>query len=387
MNGTKESLQIEQGPIRPPSEAQSLLIRITRNCTWGKCQFCHNYVGTRFSKRPVEEVTREIETIKKVHDDIKEISLKYGYDGSITREVINFIHGNPHLYGDLYRNTVAWLYSGGKQVFLQDANSLTIKTADLTEIITFLKETFPQVNRITSYARAKTIAKKPFKDLEAIHKTGLSRLHIGLETGFDPLLKYMRKGVTSEDHIEAGKKVNQSGISLSEYVVLGLGGKKWWKEHALETAKVLNQINPDFIRVRTLTIIPDMPLYNNVASGKFAMLSEEGIVREERLLLEKLKGITSTFVSDHILNLLEEVQGTLPEEKEKMLNIIDRYLAFSDKEKITFNLGKRMHYFRTLNDFNTPFRINKAERTLKRIEEENPEAVEETCHNLRGQFI
>ncbi|MCK5255001.1 MAG: radical SAM protein [Deltaproteobacteria bacterium] len=387
MNDTKEPFQIEQGPIRPPSEAQSLLIRVTRNCTWGKCQFCHNYLKTRFSRRTVEEVKREIETIKKVHDEIKGISLNCGYNGTINREVVKFIYKNPHLYGDLYRNTAAWLYSGGKQVFLQDANSLTIKTADLIDIITFLKETFPQLNRITSYARAKTIAKKPLKDLEAIRKAGLSRLHIGLETGFDPLLEYMRKGVTSKEHIEAGSKVKQSGISLSEYVVLGLGGKKWWKEHALETAKVLSMINPDFIRVRTLTIIPDMPLYNKLVSGEFSMLSEEGIVKEERLLVKHLEGITSTFMSDHILNLLEEVKGTLPEEKEKMLNTIDRYLALSDEEKIIFNLGKRMHYFRTLNDFNTPFRIKKAERTLQKIEEENPEAVEEICHNLRGRFI
>lgn len=381
------NLQIEQGPIRPPSEAKSLLIRVTRNCPWGKCQFCHNYVGTRFSRRSVEEVKKDIKTIKKVHDEIIQISRKYGYDGTIHEEIVNFIFGNPHLYSDLYRTTATWLYSGGNQVFLQDANSLVIKTAALIEIINFLKETFPQINRITSYARAKTIAKKPLEELKALREAGLSRLHIGLETGYNPLLEYMRKGITSEEHKEAGRKVKQSGISLSEYVVLGLGGKKWWKEHALATAKLLNQINPEFIRVRTLAITPDMPLHNKLASGEFEMLSEEGVVREERLLIEKLAGITSTFVSDHILNLLEEVKGKLPEEKEKMLNTIDRYLTLPKEEKITFNLGKRMHYFQTLDDLHTPVRIGKAERTLRKIDAEKPETIEKIFNTLRGKFI
>lgn len=388
MDRTKENFQIEQGPIRPPSEAKSLLIRVTRNCPWGKCQFCHNYVGTRFSRRPVEEVKEEIKTIKKVHDEIIKISLKYGCGGTIDEEVVNFIYGNPHLYGDLYRNIAVWLfYHGGNQVFLQDANSLVIKTADLIEIISFLKETFPQINRITSYVRSKTISKKPLEDLKALHEAGLSRLHIGLETGYNPLLEYMRKGVTAEEHIETGRKVKHAGISLSEYVVLGLGGKKWWKHHARETAKVLNQINPDFIRVRTLAITPDMPLYSKLESGEFEMPSEEEIVREERLLIDRLEGITSTFLSDHILNLLEDVEGRFPEEKEKMLKTIDRYLTLSKEEKITFNLGKRMNYFRTLDDFYNPARINKAEQTLRRIQEENPESIEKIFHTLRGQFI
>ena len=387
MDRTKENFQVEQGPIRPPSEAKSLLIRVTRNCPWGKCQFCHNYVGTRFSRRSVEEVKGEIKTIKKVHDEIIQISWKYGYSGIINEEVVNFIYGNPHLYSNLYRNTVVWLFHGGNQVFLQDANSLVIKTADLIEIITLLKETFHQINRITSYVRSKTISKKLREELKALREAGLSRLHIGLETGYNPLLEYMRKGVTAKEHIEAGRKIKQAGISLSEYVVLGLGGEKWWREHALETAKVLNRINPDFIRVRTLAITPDMPLYKKLESGEFEMLSEEGIVREERLLIEQLEGITSTFVSDHILNLLEEVEGRFPEEKEKMLRTIDRYLNLSKEEKITFNLGKRMKYFRTLDDFSHPVRIGKVERTLERIQQENPEAIEKIFHTLRGQFI
>ena len=215
----------------------------------------------------------------------------------------------------------------------------------------YLKETFPSIDRITTYARAKTVAKKTVEELQDLYRAGLSRIHIGLETGYNPLLEYMKKGVTAHEHIEAGRKVKASGISLSVYVILGLGGKKMWREHATETAKVLNQINPDFIRVRTLKVLKIMPLYQKIEKGEFALLSDDEIVHEERLLIENLNGITSTFASDHILNLLEEVEGKLPEEKGKMLAMIDRYLALSSEEKANFRLGRRTGVYRSVEMF------------------------------------
>ena len=179
------------------------------------------------------------------------------------------------------------------------------------------------------------------EELRDLYQAGLSRIHIGLETGYDPLLEYIQKGVTAQEHIDAGRKVKESGISLSEYVVLGLGGKGMWREHALETAKVLNQIDPDFIRVRTLKVLKTMALYRKMEKGEFILLSDDEVVIEERLLIETLEGITSTFVSDHILNLLEEVEGKLPEEKGKMLAVIDRYLALPQEEKDQFSTRKK----------------------------------------------
>jgi septum formation topological specificity factor MinE len=146
----------------------------------------------------------------------------------------------------------------------------------------------------------------------------------------------------------------------------GLGGTRWWREHAVETARVLNQINSDFIRFRTLYVREDMPLYGKVAKGEFERPSDDAIVREIRLFLETLDGIQSTIVSDHILNLLEEIQGKLPEEKEAMLAVIDRYLALSDEERLRYRVGRRLGNYRSLADMEDPA----ARRRIQRIIEE-----------------
>ena len=376
----------EQGPIRPPSEANSLLLRLTRNCPWGRCKFCYNYrEGGKFEIRKVEELKREITGIKVISDSILALSTKLGQGDEVNKKVVDAICRDD--YPESFRTVAHWLYHGGKTVFLQDANSPAMKTPDLVEVLTFIKTTFPQIERITSYARSKTIAQKRLEDLKALHQAGLSRLHIGLESGSDTVLAYMNKGVKAQEHIEAGRKVKESAISLSEYIIIGLGGKKWWKEHAVGTAKVLNQINPDFIRVRTLAVLPVMPLALDVESGDFILSTEEGMVREERLLIENLDGIDSYFISDHILNLLEEVEGKLPEDKNRMLNVIDRYLSLPLEEKMMFNLGRRMNLFRRLDDLNHPLRRGTVSEAMKKISPDTPERLDTMIRELRGNYI
>jgi radical SAM superfamily enzyme YgiQ (UPF0313 family) len=377
----------EQGPIRPPSEAYSLLIRVTRNCPWNRCEFCHTYKGEKFSVRSVEEVKKDIDAVKEIVAEIKSLSWQYGFGGEVTAPFVNLILQNSRHTPDGSRSAVLWLYAGGKNVFLQDGNNLVLKTDDLAEILRTLKETFPSIERITSYARAKTVSKKTIEELQALGRAGLSRIHIGLETGYDPLLEYMKKGVTAEEHIEAGRKVKQSGISLSEYVILGLGGRTMWKEHAIETAKVLNQIDPDFIRVRTLKVLKNMPLYEKVERGEFTLLSDDEIVGEERLLIEHLEGITSTFVSDHILNLLEEVEGKFPEEKARMLAVIDCYLRLSPEERANYRLGRRAGIYRSVDDLSNPELRDQVERALKRIVLEHPGGVDQVISELMESFI
>jgi radical SAM superfamily enzyme len=250
-----------------------------------------------------------------------------------------------------------------------------------------LENTFPSIERITTYSRAKTVSKKRVEELQNLNRAGLSRIHIGLETGYDPLLQYIKKGVTAQEHIEAGKKVKESGISLSEYVILGLGGKGMWREHAIETAKVLNQINPDFIRVRTLKVLKTMVLYQKIEKGEFLLLNDEEMVEEERLLIEHLERITSTFVSDHILNLLQEVEGKLPEEKEKMLKFIDRYLALPKEEKNNFRLGRRAGVYQSVEDVSNPELRNQVERALQQIELERPGGLEKALSDFMESFI
>jgi len=380
-------VHFEQGPIRPPSEAYSLLLRVTRNCPWNRCEFCHTYKGEKFSLRTVEEVKRDIDMVQEAVSEVKALSWKYGFGGEITAPLVNLILQDLQHYPDGFRSVALWLYAGGKNVFLQDANSLVLGTTPLAEILRYLEKTFPSVERITTYARAKTVSKKTVEELRDLFQAGLTRIHIGLETGYDLLLQYINKGVTAKEHIDAGKKVKESGISLSEYVILGLGGKGMWREHAIETAKVLNQINPDFIRVRTLKVLKMMPLYQKIEKGEFFLLSDDEIVTEERLLIENLEGITSTFVSDHILNLLEEVEGKLPEEKAKMLNLIDHYLSLPKEEKDNFRLGRRMGVYQSVEDLSKTELRNQVERALQQIEGERPGGVEKVLSELTESFI
>ncbi|MGA2316947.1 MAG: radical SAM protein [Thermodesulfobacteriota bacterium] len=377
----------EQGPIRPPSEAYSLLLRVTRNCPWNRCEFCHTYKKEKFSLRTAEEVKKDIDIVQEIVSEIRTLSWRYGFGGEITVPLVNLILQDPKHDSDGFHSVALWVYEGGKNVFLQDGDNLILKTSQLVEILKYLKDTFPSVERITTYARAKTVSKKKVEELQDLNRAGLSRIHIGLETGYDPLLQYIKKGVTAQEHIEAGKKVKESGISLSEYVILGLGGKRMSRDHAMETAKVLNQINPDFIRVRTLKVLKTMLLYQKIEKGEFIPLNEDEIVEEERLLVEHLEGITSTFVSDHILNLLQEVEGKLPEEKEKMLKLIDHYLALPTEEKNNFRLGRRAGVYQSVEDLSKPELRNQVERALQQIESGRPGGIEKVLSDLMESFI
>ena len=370
---------LELGPIRPPSEASSLLLRVTRNCSWNRCKFCHIYKGQRFELRPVEDIKRDILTVKAIQDKLKEATAKTGSLEAAAAAILNSPFSETHF------NVALWLYHGGTSAFLQDANTLIMPTPDLVEVIKFLKKTLPSITRITSYGRSKTAAKKKLEELKALHEAGLDRLHIGLESGYDPLLAYMDKGVTAADHIAGGKKVVASGISLSEYVLLGLRGKKLWREHATETARVLNEINADFIRVRTLTIKEGMPLYAEVREGKFIRATDEEIVTEERLLIENLD-CRSYFVSDHITNLLQEIEGRLPRDKDKMLAVIDRFQSLPAEERQNFRVGRRMGIYERLDDLKDTGKHEIVAQAIARVAKDG-QVDEEIMYSLMERFI
>ena len=373
----------ELGPIRPPSEAYSLLIRVTRNCPWNRCKFCHVYKGKKFELRSDEEIKQDILAIKAIQDKLKETAWKSGYGDKIEAAAAAILNSPP---SESFFNVALWLYSGGTSAFLQDANSLIMKTDELAEVLRFLKQTLPSITRITSYARSKTAAKKTLEELIKLREAGLSRLHIGLESGYDPLLKYMDKGVTADEHIKGGKNIVASGISLSEYVLLGLGGKKMWREHATETARVLNEINPEFIRLRTLTIKQGMPLYDEVKNGTFIRSTDEEIVEEERILIENLN-CQSNLVSDHITNLLQEIEGKLPEDKEKMLAIIAKFQALSPEEQQNFKLGRRLVIYEGLDDLQNPQKHDTVAQAVQRLSRDGKQIDEETIYSLMERFI
>ncbi len=377
----------EQGPIRPPSEAKSLLIRPTRNCPWNKCAFCHTYTGTRFELRSVEEIKKDIDAVRDLADRIGEISWKLGQGGKVNDPVVSQIFGNETLFSDTLRHVAAWLYFGGQTVFLQDADTLVMKTDNLLEVLRYLKEKFPGIRRVTSYCRSRTARHKSVEDLKRIRDAGLDRIHVGLESGCDDVLKFIRKGVTAADHVEGGQRLVAAGISLCEYVMPGLGGQRWSHEHAIETARVLNAINPDHIRLRTLSVRRGTALYEMMRQGEFQPIGDEEILKEISLFIGNLDGIGSRIVSDHILNLLEELEGKLPDEKEKLLGIIERYFAMTEEDRLVFRLGRRRGLYRSLDDLSDSNAYLQLKQAVERYQREEPGKLDRDLDRIRQNFI
>lgn len=374
----------EIGPIRPPSEAYSLLIRATRNCPWNRCEFCAVYKNRKFELRTVEEIKGDIQTVKAISDEIRALTLRLGY-GMKSKEVAAMIYDSPS-NNDSVRSVALWLYFGAETAFLQDANSLIMRTPDLVQVISFLKETLTSLTRVTSYGRSKTAAKKSVEELKEIHDVGLSRLHIGLETGCDDLLKYMQKGVTAEEQIRGGRNVRESGISLCEYVMPGLGGRKMSKGHVEQTARVLNAIEPDFIRLRSTRVREGMPLLQKVREGDFELQTEDEVVEEIGALIERLD-CRSELKSDHIINLLPEVDGKLPQDKEKMLAVINQYLTLSPSERLNFQFGRRAGYYERLDELQDAQKHERVEQTIKRIQTKSLDGVAKAIEALKSGMM
>ena len=387
MNPYESCPVFEQGPIRPPSEAGSLLIRVTRNCAWNKCAFCHTYQGESFSLRPLSEIKADISGMAAAVERIRALSVETGEDGRIGGKTLDRIFSAEGMHDACLRSVAAWLYYGGDYAFLQDADSLIMKTDDLAEVISFARKTLPSILRVTTYARAKTAARKKVEELRRLREAGLSRIHSGMETGYDPLLKFIRKGVTAAEQIEGGRRIREAGISLCEYVMPGLGGSRWSAEHALETARALNRINPDHIRLRTLQVVPGTALADKLREGEFQPLDDEAILREIRLFLETLEGITTEVVSDHILNLLEELEGRLPDDRERMIGIIDSFFALSGEERMVFRLGRRMGIYRRLDDLKDRPTYRQIEQHLSRYRGKDPLELERDLADLRRRYI
>jgi len=353
-----KSYSFEIGSIRPPSEGGSfsLLIRATRNCPWNRCAFCYGspYNHERFELRSVAEVKADVDSAKAISNEIKALSWKLGHGGRIAplarviQSQLFYGQSARSLAGDELRNfhcvvnVFNWLGSGGQTAFLQDADTPIMRTHQLVEVISYLKEALPSLERITSYARSKTIAGKKPEELAELHQAGLSRLHIGLETGDDELLGYVAKGVTAAGHTLAGQKALAAGLELSEYVMPGLGGKSRWIQHARNTAHVLSEINPHFIRLRPFVPRPGTPIFEDYEKGEFELTSPHERLREIGLMVENLQ-VTSRVCFDHNLNpsywsgnrliplLKQDYEGyKFPEEKEVVLALLNQGLQLDE---------------------------------------------------------
>ncbi len=374
----------EQGPIRPPSEANSLLIRLTRNCPWNHCTFCRVYKKRTFSLRSKENIIKDIDLLHGYVQRIRQI-IKPGGFGD--HEVINTLY-NSFKEKDrvAFNAAVNWYAAGMKSIFLQDANSLIMKPDDLVEVLAHINSCFPDVDRITSYARSRTIARIKQGDLVRIANAGLNRIHIGMESGSDTVLKKIKKGTTKQGHITAGLKVKDAGMELSEYVMPGLGGIDYSIEHALETASALNSINPDFIRIRTLAVTDGTALAVEARRGEFEKPSDVMMAKELRLFIESLDGIDSYIKSDHILNLFETIKGKMPEDKEAMIKIIDTFFEMSPEDRVLYQVGRRMGFFRGPEDMADSPQLDRVRQACDAygVTEQN---VDDVINQLMKRFI
>jgi len=299
-----EGLTYELPPIRPPSEAHSLLVRVMRGCPWNYCTFCSVYknLPRKEMLRSVEEVKGDISALRASAETARRLGYK----------------AEP------------------QTAFLADSNAIVIKTDDLVEIVTFLKKAFPSVERITSYARAKTVLAKGIGDLKRLREAGLGRLHMGLESGDDEVLARVKKGATALEMIEAGRKAKAAGFELSLYIMPGLGGKARSDEHARGTSTVLNAVDPHFVRVRPFHVAPGSPLYDEFIAGQFDAMSMWEMLAELRHTVAELD-LTGSICFDHMMNapiFRQDWDGyELPEAKGHLLALMDDALASAPRDR------------------------------------------------------
>ena len=337
-----KNYEFETGIYRPPSEggSASLLVRLTRNCPWNHCTFCAMYKKEKFELRSPEEIIQDINVMHDISLQLKEISIKQGQGGILSNETFGeFLKKSPDLYFHPGISMLFnWLAVGGKTVFLQDADSLIMKSDHMIQVLKHLKTCFPTIERITSYGRSRTIVRKPISDLEKICQAGLDRLHIGLETGDAALLKKIKKGATPEDHIKGGRKAIEAGFQVSEYWMPGLGGKTMSKNHAKNTASVLNQINPHYIRSRPFTPRPGTIFFEKASKNELERMTSKEQLLEIKQTLEGLD-VSSRVCFDHAGNFWTGPNGRLllsqgyegyqfPEEKQNLLELLEKGILY-----------------------------------------------------------
>lgn len=281
-------MRFEGMVYRPPSEANSLIIQATVGCPHNRCAFCSMYRESRFKIRFVEEIKKDLDMAQKY-------------------------------YGDAVRS-----------VFFADGNTIVMKTGELVEIFQYAGEIFKELERITIYGSARFVLKKTVAELRMLKEAGLKRIHSGMESGDDEVLRTICKGADREGVIRAGKMVKEAGIELSEYMIVGVGGRELSQQHAINSATALNEINPDFIRLRTFMPVRGTELYGKYREGGFSLLSPHEALRETRLFVEHLQGIDSLLYSDHISNYWD-VHGKLMDDKETILREIDYALTLPEK--------------------------------------------------------
>jgi len=275
---------------RPPSEAGSLIVQVTLGCAHNKCTFCSMYKDKKFSIRPVEEVLQDLRWAK------------------------------AH-------------YRGIDKIFLADGDALVLPNSTLVRILDEIRLLFPECRRVGVYGSPQDVLRKTPEELKELLEKGIGIIYIGAESGSDKVLKDIQKGATAEELIEAVRKIEASGIQASVTFISGLAGKDGWREHAIETGKMISKMEPSYIGLLTLMIDPAAEIYHDIQAGRFKLLSAYEVLMETKLMLENIDVKKKcTFRSNHASNYLS-LKGDLPYDKERMLKQIERAEKDSDMLK------------------------------------------------------
>ena len=369
----------EQGPIRPPSEAQSLLVRVIRNCTWNRCTFCPVYKGTKPSLRPVDDVLADVDAMAAAAEVLRREGIAPLQDGRLPREAYQ---------------VALFVRAGERTVFLQDADPCAVKPEKLAAVIRRVKERFPTVDRVTTYGRAATLARRTPEQLALLVDAGLTRVHLGLESGADEVLMAVDKGCSSGDLIAAGENVVRAGLEVCFYLMPGLGGRAASVAHVAGSARVLRAVaaaasaeRPLVVRLRTAAVPPGTPLAQREAAGEYVLPDDVEVAQELRDLIVGLEDARVELRSDHTLNLMRELEGSLPQDRERLLAMLDEYLALPREEQARFAIGVRLGVFRTLADLRDAGRSAALQRQFDGYEQPSADQLLEVASSLRSRYI
>ena len=303
--------------IRPPSEAYSYFLPLTGGCSNNTCGFCNYYYGSKLQVRDLDEVKREIEAL-----DL------YARTGVRLPDVPNIV----------YRLADQW---DGKKIFLQDADALVYPVSKLIDVLKYIGEKLPSVERIATYGTAQDVLRRTTAELAELKRLKLGIIYIGLESGDDEILKMIDKGIDAEHIIEAGRKIKDAGILSSVTVILGLGGVPLSERHALATARALTRMDPDYAGALTLTLVEGTPMYDRWQKGDFQPVTPFRSLEELVLIIENSTFTNCFFSSMHASNYFS-LRGTLPQDKERLLAELRRIISQGDPRLL------KPEYFRGL---------------------------------------
>ncbi len=281
----------EQVLVRPPSEAGSLLLPVTIGCSNNTCTFCGTYMGVKFRIRHLEDIKRTIDVVAQ------------NYARSIRR------------------------------VFLENGDALISPQYILVGVLKYLNERFPNLERIGTYASPQAALIKSADELKELHELGIQIAYMGVETGDEELLQKVKKGVTRAQMVEAARKLKQAGITISVTVILGLGGVEGSENHAIKTAGILSDIDPDFAGALTIMLVPGTPLYKDWQDGKFSLISPFQSLAELKLIVQNSNFTNCFFTANHASNYLP-IKARMPEQKEAVIAMIDDVLTSKDMSRL-----------------------------------------------------